>query len=330
MEDTSFIDLTKEENLKRMNINSELIIPFKNVMYNLQEIFNRDGYTTKINYKEFFEHAALGEEEYDKNKILNSKKFKEYIEKVNRLRSYGNLGNIDIEEGYLMFLSKQGILTISILPVSKSKEINYKVWQNKISIDETYLNSPDLESLLAHEFIHFITEFVYGDLVPVSTPYMQFHIECLTELLTHEAYPNANGYNILGRLIQFSRDVLQIKDFTFFLKREMNPKYTEEWNIFFKKSNDFFLKNNNKYTGYSTICDVDKEDIPGIIDIQRTLIIILINGIDYSRIEKIQYIKEKIKEVPYLFLDREYITEYISFLDSRIEELNSTLETRKL
>ena len=59
MEDTSFIDLIKEENLKKINIDERLIPIFITVMKNFQEFFNYMGYTKERNYKEFFEKYLL-------------------------------------------------------------------------------------------------------------------------------------------------------------------------------------------------------------------------------------------------------------------------------
>ena len=50
MEDTSFIDLLREENLSRINIDPRLIDAFKNVMKNIQLYFNEKGYSSEREY----------------------------------------------------------------------------------------------------------------------------------------------------------------------------------------------------------------------------------------------------------------------------------------
>lgn len=62
MEDTSFIDLTKEENLSKINIDPRLIEPFKEVMKKMQAYFNASGYTEKINYTEYFKKYLIGKD----------------------------------------------------------------------------------------------------------------------------------------------------------------------------------------------------------------------------------------------------------------------------
>lgn len=59
MEDKSFINLTNEENLNHINIDQRLIETFKKVMKEMQEYFNANGYTEKINYEEYFKNYLI-------------------------------------------------------------------------------------------------------------------------------------------------------------------------------------------------------------------------------------------------------------------------------
>ena len=55
MIDSSFIDLTKEENLDKIRIDRNLIPMFKIAMRNFQRYFNYMGYTSTRDYKKYFE-----------------------------------------------------------------------------------------------------------------------------------------------------------------------------------------------------------------------------------------------------------------------------------
>ena len=59
MKDTSFIDLTKDESIKKMVIDERLMPAFKIVMKNFQKYFNDMGYTNSRDYKTFFEQHLL-------------------------------------------------------------------------------------------------------------------------------------------------------------------------------------------------------------------------------------------------------------------------------
>lgn len=59
MEDTSFIDLLREENLSRINIDPRLIDAFKNVMKNIQLYFNEKGYSSEREYAKLFNDYIL-------------------------------------------------------------------------------------------------------------------------------------------------------------------------------------------------------------------------------------------------------------------------------
>lgn len=312
MIDTSFIDLTKEENLRRMNIDPRLIEPFKRVMYRLQEVFNELGITALINYKEMFEKYALNNETYDEEKLKISKEFKEFcIKREERNKRLQVKEEISSEELFKIFLGEKGILTLEVHPTTKGDvRFSYIEFHNKIVIDESMLDNEEIDQLLSHEFIHFIT--CSGD-KRVTTIYKDFYVEVMTELINKLAYKNANGYSILGKLVEYSRYILGITDFTRFLKREEEPKYTEEWKVIFIKANHFFL--NHFYRGIDTIKDVKKEDLDEILELQRMIISIIINKTSFLNPESILYSKNLILRCPYYNYDKEYIDKLLISLD---------------
>jgi len=59
MEDTSFIDLLKDEKFKKISIDVRLKEPFKRVIKKMQVFFNANGYTKERDYASFFKEYLL-------------------------------------------------------------------------------------------------------------------------------------------------------------------------------------------------------------------------------------------------------------------------------
>lgn len=74
-EDTSFIELTYEYNLKKMDIDHKLINVFKKVMYRLQAYFNEHDYIKNSNYRELFKKHLLTDNIFTKMKITSHDKY---------------------------------------------------------------------------------------------------------------------------------------------------------------------------------------------------------------------------------------------------------------
>ena len=78
MIDTSFIDLIKEENIDKINIDKSLIESFKLAMIKIQEYFNKKNYFNGTKYVEFFNEFLLKNSER-KLKIIVSNQLKEGV-----------------------------------------------------------------------------------------------------------------------------------------------------------------------------------------------------------------------------------------------------------
>ena len=61
MEDKSFLEVVSDENIKKIDIDNLLVSAFKNMIIELQNYFNKEGYTKEINYKDFLEEYLLSD-----------------------------------------------------------------------------------------------------------------------------------------------------------------------------------------------------------------------------------------------------------------------------
>ena len=161
MEDTSFIDLTKVENLKRLSIDARLVPCFKRVMAKLQAYFNANGYTMQRDYASYLKRFLLDDTDEKLSIICDSEPSKIHADGY-----YSKLGKIiDIDESNL-----------------------------KAS------NLDDLDSALCHEFIHFLVmnSLVQDDVLKgKADPNIfkgGFINEALTEMLTQQMYPTSHAY----------------------------------------------------------------------------------------------------------------------------------------
>lgn len=117
MKDTCFIDLIKEENLKRINIDPRLIDTFKRVMERMQKYFNDNGYNSVCDYKKFFEETILTSDESKKMTFL--------------------ISNEPLQNGALGFYKKNE----NVIHIDES------ILSSQV----------DLMHVFCHEFIHFLS-----------------------------------------------------------------------------------------------------------------------------------------------------------------------------
>ena len=70
-----FLELTKEENLKKLNIDPRLVDSFKRVMIKIQQYFDSHGYSEKVDFETIINDYLLPREVVDREAIRRSTEF---------------------------------------------------------------------------------------------------------------------------------------------------------------------------------------------------------------------------------------------------------------
>ena len=78
-----FLELTTEENLKKLNIDPRLVDSFKRVMSKIQVYFDSHGYSDKIDFETIVNDYLLSKETIDRDAIRHSA---EFIKELNDAR----------------------------------------------------------------------------------------------------------------------------------------------------------------------------------------------------------------------------------------------------
>ena len=245
MNDTNFVDLLTDDNIKRINIDPRLIEAFKNVMIKIQEYFNKTGISSKVNFKEMFENYLLSKTLINKEEILQSDKFKKYVDDIKNFYKEINVSDLenelDIEHLYNNYLAENGILSIC---VDKDNRGAGKYRNNIISVNVNELSKPsELEHTICHEFIHHITMCGKEQYGSVSYNLPSFACEALTEMITQDIVfgkqqdyfnevdingKNGNAYSQWCQLMRFINDYYKIQDYDAFLVlRSSDDRYKD-------------------------------------------------------------------------------------------------------
>ncbi len=135
----------------------------------------------------------------------------------------------------------------------------YNRSKKTIAIDVSHLDKDDLESIICHEFIHFL---VMHDLVPArhSQELVRggFFNEALTEMLTQQIYPNSRAYEPQVRMVTFSNLLSnQVNNYRSFLKGHWSGPGSA-WANYIASASKYYDKFYNK--GYSFGEAVKDED----------------------------------------------------------------------
>ena len=206
VEDKSFIDLSTEENLSKIDIDPRLIDSFKRVTDKLQTYFNANGYTSQRDYKKFFEEYLF--------KDMDSKLRIRVSDEPSKIGAAG------------LYIHNQGI--------------------TEIHIDETYLNNEEtLDSIFCHEFIHFLAMRGLAA-VEYPDPEIKnggFINEALTEMLTQQIYPNSNAYQPQVNMLKFANLLTgNVNNYSLFLRGKVDCKGgASAWNNFYASANAYQL-----------------------------------------------------------------------------------------
>lgn len=262
MEDKSFINLTNEENLNKINIDSRLIETFKKVMKELQEYFNANGYTEKINYEEFLNNYLIG---------------KDFKVQVNDLPSKIGAGGF------------------------------YQKNLNRICIDEKYLNTNELQSILCHEFIHFLV--MHGKENKITS----FINEALTESLTRQMYPQSNSYEPQVRMMDFANLLAHKRNnYGEFLQGGIDAKQiSTNWNDFIE--NISLYQEKYKNVGFTIENAINDENY---IEAQRSIINNNIKSHLIKNFSEYEEVLEILSKRP--IEDEKWINEFIEKIEQNI------------
>ena len=177
--------------IDNMIIDSNLIIPFKNVLTNVDKYFNSKGYFNAVNYSKMLDEYLVPK--VDINKILQSDEFNTfYNKKLEDINKYIKNYNIDYKpldkDEYLYeYLTKKNIISPLIIKYSDSSY--YDGLRNIIKIDNKISND-EIEKDLCRCFLHFISECgkeKYGD---IRKDYPSFIIDSFIEKITNKIYPS--------------------------------------------------------------------------------------------------------------------------------------------
>lgn len=210
MEDKSFLYLTNDDILSKINIDPRLIDSFKRVMEKMQDYFNANGYTSERNYQEFFEKY-----------LLNSRKnnFKIYADKIS-------------EKNLLGFYCKS------------RNEI--RIQENLLNSDNEILDHTLCHEYI-HFIVHHSLE---SDKSEFEIYKGGFIDEALTEMLTQQIFPKYKSYDPQVSMQKFANILSgQINRYSQFLNGGIDvQRGSYAWNSYVSSVNKFqdeFKKNGN-------------------------------------------------------------------------------------
>lgn len=204
MNELIFTNLMKEQNFSRINIDSRLADSFKRVLDKLQTYFDANGYTSQRDYEKFFEEYLL--------KDMDSKLKMVVSNEPSKIGAAG------------FYRHRQGIA--------------------EIHIDELYLKHEELlDSIFCHEFIHFLAMRGLDDM-EYPDPEIKnggFINEALTEMLTHQIYPNSHAYQPQVDMLKFANLLTgNVNNYSRFLRGKVDCKGgASSWNNFFAAANAY-------------------------------------------------------------------------------------------
>ncbi len=193
----AFTDLTKPENLKKINIDKNLVPYFINVMNKFQEFFEAKGLMSATNFALLFEEYLLAD---------NKKKY-----------------SLEIKNSY----NFSGVY----IPGKRKIIVSKKFFDASKNYPEV------IESVLTHEFIHFIAmttlpwiENKDGDFVQYEN-YFQEHFveggfiaEGFTQALTELMYPGSLAYYPYTSMMRMYLNAFSTEDYFSFIRGRLPGK----------------------------------------------------------------------------------------------------------
>ena len=320
--DKLFLKFASDEILDNLNIDSRLKQTLKNILSNLDSYFANHKYDN-LDYKTLLEDNLIST--LNLKSIINTKDFLDFYNQTKT--KPGNIKPTK-EEILNKYILSKGIYPKLSIVVTNNVNFNtlYNEQENTILVNEQSLQDEFLEKKLCHEFIHFLTSCNKNKYTDINDSYNKITIECLTEMLTNEMYPNTNNYQNYIELIKFQNSLLNInsQDFTYFLQRRVNPKQELISKEFQKNLEQFYLANPN----YSKTSSEIASSTPEFINLQRIIYNDIISKIDWNNINEYINLSSKLLRPP--FYDEEYVNDFVNRLDATFAKLNQDVEVEDL
>lgn len=274
VQNKSFQNLTTAENIEKMEIDPRLEASFKRVMGVIQSYFNANGYSQIKDYDKLF-HDYLLSDDFKNEKLR-------------------------------IYLNKEPS-KIGAAGFYRQKSGDYN-----ITIDEQCLaNDENLDSTLAHEFIHFIVMHkAKGDAEIVGGGFTN---EALTEMLTQQMYPKSNAYKPQTSMFTFANALIgRANDYKSFLQAHSQIGGGYSQNDYNRHAGAYHERFKNE--GYRMETAVND---PDYIAAQRKLIELIrldtITDVD-TYLEKVRILKDRPVQ------DQEFMNDYEKTLDNAFME----------
>ena len=287
MIDTSFIDLIKEENLRKIDIDIRLIPTFKKTMVNFQRYFNYMGYTKTRNYQEFFNKYLL-----TSNKV---KKIK--IECNNKPSKQNSLGYYCYYDRKIVIDEKNLKSTLELLSTFTHEFIHFLVVENFMEKNNVMYTNSFFEESLTESLKMKILPYSFKSYLPEInlTNYM---------LLINNDAVNYEDFLNYGLLPNANKDFINI----------LYKYHTEGDDIYYIEAQRYLIKSLN--TNIKTFEELDKfiylieqrvvDDMEFIDNIYEEVLMNLCKnlGICFEEKEKFIYFFNKYRQIVELLVNK--------------------------
>lgn len=302
-----FLELTTEENLKRLNIDPRLVDSFKRVVPKVQEYFDSHGYSEKVDFETIINDYLLPKEIVDREAVRRSPEFIKVLndarEKQKQLEAISVIKIDPIEEETFLdeYIKKNYDVGLSFVVDSDEKDIMhngiYKDNLKTIEIRKSILSSTRLDEVLCHEFMHFLTMCGKEKLGSVEQTMPPAIYEPLTEMLASDVLGiQPDSYKTYRELMGYVNSLCGVEGFEYFIQRKLDPKY-KEMEAVFKDAQNIFDKHRFSVVSH----DMDEKELNNLIFSATTELLYK----DYENIEELTDDLVKIYSAPQLYSNLE-------------------------
>ena len=242
--------------------------------------------------------------------------FKRVMEKIqNYFNDKGYVKDRNYQEYLEKYLinSKENNLKIEVKEITKKGVLGfYQKSQNRICINNTTLNSDDLDATLCHEFIHFLV--MHGLTKDNSDPEISqpgFINEALTEMLTRQMYPNSKGYDAQVAMQEYANILSnKVNNYNKFLKGVADARYaSSDWLNYVSSANAF--QKDFKEQGYIDLLEAQNNE--NYLKAQRYLINLFLKLNSSKNFALYVDCLDKLLSRP--AIDDDYINQFIEKID---------------